>query len=1011
MKNRAKTEKRSEKGRMIAWGLILLMAGALAALVVWEMQTSRIQARIFSRMAADFTWQVGPGESTDIRFPSHGPYDLRLGYVRIPEWQDKLMAAGYTVTAQARWSPELIFYKDLGLFPVYPEKTQAGIAVFDRRDRQIMRTRFPQRVYPGYDAVPPILIRMLLYIENRYLFETPSPYQNPAIEWKRQGKSLIDAAINLFDDDHHVAGGSTLATQLEKFRHSPDGITTGVREKLRQIVSASLNAYQWGEWTTDARRHIVLDYINSIPLAAAPGYGEVIGLGDGLWAWYGMDFETVNRLLWDLEQGVSDRRMREQAGRVVKSALSLFLAQRRPSAYLLNNRESLGALTDSYLRLMTKDGLISPAVRDAALAADLSFSREAEIIYRLDPSRRKIANLIRSRLLSNLGMDRLYDLDRIDLDVKTTIDLDLQGKATDMLMGLRNPYNVEKAGLIAPYLLERGDPTGVVYSFSLYEATTEGNLLRVQTNTYDGPFNIDDQTKLDLGSSAKLRTLVHYLEMIAELYQVYSGMDDAQLTLIATRETLDPLTRWAVDYLRDHPDRVLSAMLAAAMERRYSASPAERFFTGGGLHRFSNFNRDDNNRVMSVRDAFKNSVNLVFIRLMRDIVHYHIFQRYGTTPRALEKIDESQKRRLLSIFADREGIVFIRRFYEQYSRKTIEDAMQLLLEEIQPVPAHLSAVFRLLEPDATIDVFSVFLNQHLPDSRLTESFIYKLYEDYAPGRFTLADIGYIANVHPLELWVVRYLRDHPGTDIRRIIADSEDVRQEVYQWLFKTRSQRKQFQRIRTIIELEAFQDILRAWQRVGYPFDSLIPSYATTIGSSADRPGALSELSGIILNNGVRKPMVRVQWLHFGMDTPYETRLEHKGSDGEQVLRAEVAQAIKGAMLDVVTGGTARRLQKGISLSGGRFALVGGKTGTGDHRYKTFGPGGILIGDRVVNRTATFVFFIGDRFFGTITVYVAGPTAGDYAFSSSLPVQVLKMMLPDLAPLLEISEEEIRGG
>jgi len=632
MTKQATTKKHSGKGRLIAWCLLFLLLGAVAALAVREMQTSRIQARVFSRIAAGFNWQAVPGRTTDIRFPSHGPYDLRMGYVRIPEWQEKLTAGGYAVTAQARWSPELLRYKDLGIFPVYPEKTQAGIAVFDRRDRQIMRARFPQRVYPGYGVVPPILIRMLLYIENRYLFETPSPYQNPAIEWKRQSKSLIDAAIAIFDDDHHVAGGSTLATQMEKFRHSPDGLTADAREKFRQIASASLRAYQWGEWTVDARRRIVLDYINSIPLAAAPGYGEVIGLGDGLWAWYGMDFETVNRLLWDLEQGAPDLHMREQTGKAVKAALSLFLAQRRPSAYLVSSRESLEALTESYLRVMTRNGLISPAVREAALAAGLSFSREAEIFYRLDPARRKAANLVRSRLLANLGMERFYDMDRLDLDVKTTIDLDLQERATDMLMGLRSPYNVERAGLIAPYLLEKGDPTGVVYSFSLYETTTMGNQLRVQTDTYDGPFNIDEQAKLDLGSSAKLRTLVHYLEIVAELQRVYGGMNDAELARMAGLQTLDPLSHWAVGYVRSNPGQDLTAMLAAAMARQYSASPVERFFTGGGVHTFSNFNRADNNRVMSVRDAFKNSVNLVFIRLIRDIVHYHIFQRYGTTP-------------------------------------------------------------------------------------------------------------------------------------------------------------------------------------------------------------------------------------------------------------------------------------------------------------------------------------------------------------------------------------------
>ncbi|MBK6356965.1 MAG: hypothetical protein IPF44_09665, partial [Betaproteobacteria bacterium] len=39
-----------------------------------------------------------------------------------------------------------------------------------------------------------------------------------------------------------------------------------------------------------ARRRIVLDFVNPAPLGGIPGYGEVIGLGDGLWAWYGQDF-------------------------------------------------------------------------------------------------------------------------------------------------------------------------------------------------------------------------------------------------------------------------------------------------------------------------------------------------------------------------------------------------------------------------------------------------------------------------------------------------------------------------------------------------------------------------------------------------------------------------------------------------------------------------------------------------------------------------------------------------
>ena len=66
----------------------------------------------------------------------------------------------------------------------------------------------------------------------------------------------------------------------------------------------------------------------------------------------------------------------------------------------------------------------------------------------------------------------------------------------------------------------------------------------------------------------------------------------------------------------------LAAMLEAAMGRRYSAAP-ETFFTGGGLHNFANFDPKDNGRVMDVWEATRNSVNLVYIRIMRDIVRHY----------------------------------------------------------------------------------------------------------------------------------------------------------------------------------------------------------------------------------------------------------------------------------------------------------------------------------------------------------------------------------------------------
>ena len=174
--------------------------------------------------------------------------------------------------------------------------------VLDCRGETLFRFGYPERRYPDFDAIPRVVAETLLFIENRELLDTSRPTRNPAIEWARFGKAAVGQVARVVQADFDAPGGSTLATQLEKYRHSPGGVTGSVFEKLRQMYSASLRAYSNGVDTSEARRRIVFDYLNTVPLAAAPGYGEVNGLGDGLWAWYGTYFDDVNRLLLEMDE-------------------------------------------------------------------------------------------------------------------------------------------------------------------------------------------------------------------------------------------------------------------------------------------------------------------------------------------------------------------------------------------------------------------------------------------------------------------------------------------------------------------------------------------------------------------------------------------------------------------------------------------------------------------------------------------------------------------------------------
>lgn len=982
------------------WAALLLALVALAAwLAVDEAQTSRLQARWLSARVAGLRYELKPGASEAIRFPGVGPADKRLGYHRLPEFTRRLQSQDFGIAAQARMSPEMVALIDEGWFATYREKAQAGLELRDCRGETLAAMRHPERVFERFEAVPPLLVDALLFIEDRELLDPHHGQRNPAIEWSRFGKAVADQALRRLDETHAAGGGSTLATQIEKYRHSPEGRTDSAREKLRQIGSASLRAYLDGENTLPRRRQIVTDYLNTVPLSARAGFGEVNGIGDGLWAWYGRELGEVGRLL---AAPVADGPLLPQQALAFKQALSLMVAQRRPSYYLAEGEPVLRQLTDSYLRLMAEAGLISPALRDAALPLALTLQTQFAVSGPASFTERKAANAVRGRLQSLLGLARAYDLDRLDLRVNSPLDGRLQRAATDLLRGLADPQAAHAAGLYGFRLLNEGDDTSkIMFSFTLYERGANSNLLRVQTDSFDQPFDINDGARLDLGSTAKLRTLITYLELVAELHQRWAGLSAAQLAAVEVGER-DPLGRWAREHLAQAEDRSLAAMLAAAMERSYSASPAEGFFTGGGLHHFENFEPEDNVRTMTVREALTRSVNLVFIRLMRDVVHHVMARSAGENAALIGRPDHPERQAYLARFADREGSEFLARFHRKYAGKAAPEAEALLLSGLRKTPPRLAAAYYGLEPEGGAAGLGPFIERHLPQAALSEAALQGLHDKYGPGRWSLADRGYLAGLHPLELWLVAHLRSNPKATLRETLAASAGERQAVYQWLFKTRHKGAQDARIRNLLELDAFAEIHQAWRRLGYPFEALTPSYATALGASGDRPASLAELMGIIVNRGLRLPVTRASALQFARGTPYETHFEARPPKAEPVLQPEVAEVVRRALIGVVDNGTAKRLKGTLLHRDGSPVEIGGKTGTGDHRFDTYGRGGKLLSSRVVNRSATLVFLIGDRYFGTMMAYVHEPFAANYKFTSAMPSQLLKVLTPVLQPLVD---------
>ncbi|MCX7074972.1 MAG: transglycosylase domain-containing protein [Methylococcales bacterium] len=987
----------------------IAVTGIAFKLVKDEVQLSRYQARYLSEISKQISFKLENKASNSIRYPNHGPYDRRLGYTLLSDQIDRLEKEGFGISAQATASPMMTQLMDeYGLFPLYHEKNQAGLRLVDNSDKPLFAAAYPTYGYPNFDVIPPVILNTLLYIENRELLNENRKNVNPAVEWDRLGFAVLQMMAKKLGVDRNVPGGSTLATQIEKYRHSPNGYTESVYEKIRQMASASIRAYLLGVDTREMRRQIALAYLNTMPLAASEKSGEVHGLGDGLVSWFGADFKEINNLL--ASQRLKDiETINPEQAKAYRQVLSILLSQRRPTYLLGAGFESLQTLTDSYLRLLATQGVISNALRDAALAINVERVPKSSSHY-LFVTEQKTQNVLRARLAQMLDIKTNYDLDRLDLTVKSTINSDIQKQITTALKKLSDPINARSAGLIGERMLSpSNDLSSIIYSLVLFERSNKGNLLRVQTDNYDQPLDINEGIRLDLGSTAKLRTLVHYLELIGEIYETYQGQSP-QLLAIVQLHPRDFLSTWVVDELKARPKITLSEILEQALERKYSASPDEYFYTGGGVHHFNNFSEDDDIRILSVRNALRNSVNLVFIRMMRDLTYHHLYKPEGIA-RWLENPDDLKRAEYLSRFADREGLVYLRRFYARYKGKSTDDNLEVLTQKVYPKPSRLTMLYEAIYPERDRAALEKYLKEHIPIQVLVSENIDNLFYKYTSDNFDLQDQGYITKVHPLELWVVKYLSQHPDATREEVIEASAEERQNVYQWLFKHSHSFAQQRRIMTLLEDDAFKQIHAAWERVGYPFASLTPSYATSIGASGDRPAALADLIGIISNNGVKLPSVRFANFHYAKATPYETILDKTIENGQQILSPEVARAARSALIGVVASGTAVAMNGIYKDANGKWLEVGGKTGTGDHRKEKHGTNGQLLESKFISRAATFTFFLGDKFFGVITAYVAGDNAGSYHFTSSLPVHILRFLEPTLSPMLnQVSAEPIKS-
>ncbi|MDM8523657.1 transglycosylase domain-containing protein [Desulfococcaceae bacterium HSG8] len=977
-------KRRTRRLRLWIWEAILSIM--IIAGIWYEMHTSFFQSWFLSKYAEKLSYDVKPGPSEDIVFPKEGPFNKRRGYDRIPDFRRRLEARNYYVTEQARFSPELVEITRKGVTPPYHEGPTAGLVIRDAEGMIIYDAASKRsQVFERFEDIPPLIIKSLLYIEDRELDNPIVPYSNPVVNWDRLAMAGILYGANKVGLPVRVEGGSTLATQLEKYRYSPHGITSSVFEKLRQMTAASLRVYKEGSDTRSARRKIILDYINTAPLAAVPSYGEIYGIGEGFYAWFGMNLDDVCQALFSPEPD-------EAKVQTFKRALTLLCSVRAPSYYIIHNYPALEKRVAGYIQLFEKEGIIDKDFADRLRQTPVVFSHIRQISAPMSSAMRKGVNAIRTKLTRTLGISGYYDLDRLDLEADATINTGLQNEVAEIFQKLKQPDFLKENGLKAHRLLADGDPAKVIYSFLLFESTPYGNFLRVHADNLRKPFDINRGSKLILGSTAKLRTLANYLEIVGRLYREFSVFDAQSLKKVFA-DASDPITRWAAGTLLQNKSLSMGELLEMALDRTYSANPDENFFTGGGIHKFRNFLSRDNRRIISVREATVHSINLVYIRLMRDLVRFHRARLPYSAKKVLADTKNPDRIRLLEEIADDEAKQHLRGFYKRFRKLSPEEILSRLLKKHVSSPRHLALVFFAWNNGADEGEFTRWMKERKTD--ISPAKIRRLAYAYGKSHFNLSDYGFLLKKHPLEVWCAGELIRNTGSSWKKIVEKSTAARRICSSWLLQPKMKKPQDIRLRTRIEKDSFEDITISWRKLGFPFKRLVPSYSTSIGSSCDQPAALSELIGIIVNDGIRRPAVSIRKLRVADNTPYHTVFELSSQPGERVMETAVARALRKMLQAVVEKGTARRARGAFSKPDGTPVPVGGKTGTGDNRYKEFTSSGEVISSKALNRTATFAFFIGDRYFGVVTAYVSGTETKDYTFTSSLPVSILKLLSP----------------
>ncbi len=192
-------------GARLKWLLGLIAAALLGVLAYFasiEMQTSRLQARYLAGLDRGISFAVKPGRQGTVISFSEQRLERALTTsgsathcCLVPATPDRARFRGLAERA----TPNDALSRRRRFVSAVSGKRSRRPATVRRHGRAAFQRTYPHRSTTSFDAIPPLIVNSLLFIEDRELLDPNQPNRNPAIDWGRFGHALLDQGVRIFN--------------------------------------------------------------------------------------------------------------------------------------------------------------------------------------------------------------------------------------------------------------------------------------------------------------------------------------------------------------------------------------------------------------------------------------------------------------------------------------------------------------------------------------------------------------------------------------------------------------------------------------------------------------------------------------------------------------------------------------------------------------------------------------------------------------------------------------------